>query len=33
MYLGELVEFGDTERIFTSPEHDRTQGYITGRYG
>ena len=33
MYLGELIEFGDTERIFTSPQHDRTQGYITGRYG
>jgi phosphate transport system ATP-binding protein len=33
MYLGELIEFGETERIFTSPEHDRTQGYITGRYG
>ena len=33
MYLGELIEFGETEKIFTSPEHDRTQGYITGRYG
>jgi phosphate transport system ATP-binding protein len=33
MYLGDLIEFGETERIFTSPEQDRTQGYITGRYG
>jgi len=33
MYLGELVEFGDTNRIFTSPEQQRTQNYITGRFG
>jgi phosphate transport system ATP-binding protein len=33
MYLGDMIEFGETERIFTSPEQDRTQGYITGRYG
>jgi phosphate transport system ATP-binding protein len=32
-HLGELVEFGDTEEIFTSPQDERTQGYITGRYG
>jgi phosphate transport system ATP-binding protein len=32
-HLGELVEFGDTEDIFTSPSDERTQGYITGRYG
>jgi phosphate transport system ATP-binding protein len=30
---GELVEFGDTERIFTSPAHERTEAYITGRFG
>jgi len=33
MYLGELVEFGDTERIFTNPTESRTQDYITGRFG
>jgi phosphate transport system ATP-binding protein len=33
MYLGELVEFGDTNRIFTTPEQQRTQNYITGRFG
>jgi phosphate transport system ATP-binding protein len=33
MYLGELVEFGETTRIFTSPGDRRTQDYITGRFG
>jgi phosphate transport system ATP-binding protein len=33
MYLGELVEFGETSRIFTSPNDRRTQDYITGRFG
>jgi phosphate transport system ATP-binding protein len=33
MYLGELVEFGETTRMFTSPEQGRTQDYITGRFG
>jgi phosphate transport system ATP-binding protein len=33
MYLGELVEFGDTNKIFTSPGDRRTQDYITGRFG
>ncbi|SLN36929.1 phosphate ABC transporter ATP-binding protein PstB [Oceanibacterium hippocampi] len=32
-HLGQLVEAGLTERIFTSPEDERTQGYITGRFG
>ncbi|WP_425450207.1 phosphate ABC transporter ATP-binding protein PstB [Virgifigura deserti] len=32
-HLGELVEVGDTEQIFTSPRDERTQGYITGRFG
>ena len=32
-HLGELVEFGDTETIFTTPKDERTQDYITGRYG
>jgi phosphate transport system ATP-binding protein len=30
---GELVEFGETERIFTSPAQERTEAYITGRFG
>ncbi len=33
MYLGELIEFADTETIFTSPQEKRTQDYITGRFG
>ena len=32
-HLGQLVEYGATEDIFTSPRDQRTQGYITGRYG
>jgi phosphate transport system ATP-binding protein len=32
-YGGELVEFGDTERIFTAPANARTEAYITGRFG
>jgi phosphate transport system ATP-binding protein len=31
--LGELVEFGETDRIFTRPQDSRTEDYITGRYG
>ncbi len=31
--LGELVEFGETERIFTNPSDSRTEDYITGRFG
>jgi phosphate transport system ATP-binding protein len=33
MYLGELIEFDETNRIFTSPRDRRTQDYITGRFG
>ena len=33
MYLGELIEFGETTRLFTSPADRRTQDYITGRFG
>jgi phosphate transport system ATP-binding protein len=33
MYLGELFEFDDTNKIFTSPSDRRTQDYITGRFG
>jgi phosphate transport system ATP-binding protein len=32
-HLGDLAEYGDTEEIFTNPRDERTQGYITGRYG
>ncbi len=32
-YRGELIEFDDTERIFTKPKHERTEAYITGRFG
>jgi phosphate transport system ATP-binding protein len=31
--MGELVEFGATEKIFTAPEDKRTEAYITGRFG
>jgi phosphate transport system ATP-binding protein len=33
MLLGELVEFGKTQEIFTAPRDKRTEDYITGRYG
>ncbi|HZD42749.1 MAG TPA: ATP-binding cassette domain-containing protein, partial [Methanomicrobiales archaeon] len=33
MYLGKLIEFGDTTQIFESPEEDLTEKYITGRFG
>ena len=33
MYLGELIEFDSTTKIFTSPNDRRTQDYITGRFG
>jgi phosphate transport system ATP-binding protein len=33
MLLGELVEFGPTERLFTTPLDKRTEDYVTGRYG
>jgi phosphate transport system ATP-binding protein len=32
-HLGELIELGDTAQIFTNPQIQRTQDYITGRYG
>ena len=32
-YLGELVEFSATEQLFTSPREQRTEAYITGRFG
>jgi phosphate transport system ATP-binding protein len=33
MYLGELVEYGETTHMFTTPSDRRTQDYITGRFG
>jgi phosphate transport system ATP-binding protein len=33
MYLGEMVEFDETSKVFTSPRDKRTQDYITGRFG
>ena len=32
-HMGEIVEVGDTEKLFTSPSDERTHGYITGRFG
>ncbi len=32
-YLGELIEFGVTKEIFTNPKREKTQNYITGRFG
>ncbi|MGI9298563.1 MAG: phosphate ABC transporter ATP-binding protein PstB [Gammaproteobacteria bacterium] len=32
-HLGELMEVGDTDDMFTRPKHERTEAYITGRYG
>ena len=33
MYMGELIEFGATDQIFTKPRLKKTEDYITGRYG
>jgi phosphate transport system ATP-binding protein len=33
LYIGELVEYSDTDRIFTNPSEERTEQYITGRFG
>jgi len=32
-YLGELIEFDNTEKMFTDPQNQRTQNYVTGRFG
>ena len=32
-YLGRLIEFGDTKQLFTRPSDERTEAYITGRFG
>ena len=33
MYLGELIEFGNTEELFLKPNKKETEDYITGRFG
>ena len=33
LYLGELVEYGETKRIYSSPKEKRTEDYLTGRFG
>ena len=33
MYLGDLIEYKDTDTLFTNPEQKKTEDYITGRYG
>ena len=33
MYLGEMIEFGATDKIFTTPKQKATEDYITGKFG
>ena len=33
MYLGEMIEYGETDQVFTNPQFKQTEDYITGRYG
>lgn len=33
LYMGELIEYGNTNKIFTNPDEERTENYITGRFG
>ncbi len=33
MYLGELIEFGPTDKLFTTPKDKRTEAYLTGKFG
>jgi phosphate transport system ATP-binding protein len=33
MYLGKLIEFGQTTQIFENPKEELTENYITGRFG
>lgn len=33
MYLGEMIEFNTTKKIFTNPKEDKTESYISGRFG
>jgi phosphate transport system ATP-binding protein len=32
-YVGEMIEYGETAKIFSSPKDKRTEDYITGRFG
>ena len=32
-YLGRLIEYGPTEKIFQNPSHKQTEDYVTGRFG
>ena len=32
-YMGEMIEYDDTKKMFTNPEKESTQNYITGRFG
>jgi len=31
--MGDMIEFGDTDQVFTNPQKKQTEDYITGRYG
>jgi phosphate transport system ATP-binding protein len=33
LYMGELIEYGQTDGLFTNPAEERTEAYITGRFG
>jgi len=33
MYLGDIIEFGETKRVFTVPQDKRTEDYLTGVFG
>jgi phosphate transport system ATP-binding protein len=33
MYLGDLIEYGETDKIFTRPTRKETEDYITGKFG
>ena len=33
LYMGELIEYGNTDQLFTNPREERTESYITGRFG
>ncbi len=33
LYLGKLIEYGETKKLFTAPEEKLTENYITGRFG
>lgn len=33
MYMGDLIEFGESKTVFTNPKNERTENYITGRFG